>query len=426
MPNKKLPDFPSVTTLQNNDIFLIESAATTSTVSYGTLSSSIINNTPRVNSVAIGTIAYIAATTPPAGYLECNGSAVSVSVYTDLTNAIYCGDGNNATASFGYRCTDSASPSTSRSTTGNFIVLPDLRGEFIRGWDNGRGIDAGRVFGSWQKGTLMGYDLEEDAVFNVSSKSKTINGPATQPIIGVDDYNISDYPEVKITGATSTGERELKGGSSGAGSGGYSGTTRPRNVALLPCIYAFNANLTQTAIDVVSLLNFFNSEINKINARGTLTSGTAITLTGTSNVDFNNIPSWVKKITIMVSEMSTNGAYSSRLQVGTSAGFITTGYRGSKAGIIDNSTTASYTTDGFAFNDNDAVDAMPHNGSGTLTKMSDTIWCYSGVYGLNAHQTRVGLCGGAITITGTLDRIRFTTSSSSGTFDGGTVNIMWE
>ena len=43
MPNKKLPDFPSVTTLQNNDIFLIESAATTSTVSYGTLSSSIIN-----------------------------------------------------------------------------------------------------------------------------------------------------------------------------------------------------------------------------------------------------------------------------------------------------------------------------------------------------------------------------------------------
>ena len=39
-----------------------------------------------------------------------------------------------------------------RTTT---FALPDLRGLFIRGWDNGRGIDVGRTFGSYQEDALQ-------------------------------------------------------------------------------------------------------------------------------------------------------------------------------------------------------------------------------------------------------------------------------
>ncbi|WP_443190156.1 phage tail-collar fiber domain-containing protein [Pseudomonas indica] len=77
-----------------------------------------------------GQIAAFAMATPPAGWLKCNGAAVSRTTYAKLFARIGtvfgAGDG---------------------STTFN---LPDARGEFLRGWDDGRGVDAGRVLGSAQ------------------------------------------------------------------------------------------------------------------------------------------------------------------------------------------------------------------------------------------------------------------------------------
>ena len=77
-----------------------------------------------------GSVSAFAALTPPSGYLVCDGSQVSRTTYADLYAVIGTtygpGDG---------------------STTFN---LPDLRGEFIRGFDANRGADAGRVFGSFQ------------------------------------------------------------------------------------------------------------------------------------------------------------------------------------------------------------------------------------------------------------------------------------
>lgn len=111
------------------------------------------------------------------------------------------------------------------STTFN---LPDLRGEFVRGWDDGRGIDAGRVFGSLQKGTIIGYDQGYDAVYNVSTGLYESDG---QREIGVDEYNLSDYQNVRIAGILTQSKYDLPGSS-----GGYSGVARPRNIALTPWI----------------------------------------------------------------------------------------------------------------------------------------------------------------------------------------------
>ncbi|AXS31977.1 Tail fiber protein [Klebsiella pneumoniae] len=65
--------------------------------------------------------------TPPTGWLKCNGAAFSSEMYPRLARAY---------------------PTNK---------LPDLRGEFIRGWDDGRGIDAGRTLLSGQDGTSFSH-----------------------------------------------------------------------------------------------------------------------------------------------------------------------------------------------------------------------------------------------------------------------------
>lgn len=143
----------------------------------------------------VGFVAYYCKSTPPNGWLVCDGSAVSRTTYSDLYSVIGTtfgkGDG---------------------STTFN---LPDLRGEFIRGWSNNRaGIDMGRTFGSAQKGTSVA--LEDGK-------------------IGCEIFN-----------SDSDGNNSA-GGSSSMKYAMWSGTStidlhliRPRNVALLPCIFAGN------------------------------------------------------------------------------------------------------------------------------------------------------------------------------------------
>lgn len=81
--------------------------------------------------VSIGSIETFAgvAAKIPEGYLLCNGQEVSRATYKDLFDVI---------------------GTTYGSTSGTTFKVPDLRGEFIRGFDAGRGVDNGRTFGSWQ------------------------------------------------------------------------------------------------------------------------------------------------------------------------------------------------------------------------------------------------------------------------------------
>ena len=83
--------------------------------------------------------------TPPTGWLKCNGAAFSSEMYPRLAKAY---------------------PTNK---------LPDLRGEFIRGWDDGRGIDAGREILSFQEGTIVsGFDDNDTG--DISSLSSTQYG----------------------------------------------------------------------------------------------------------------------------------------------------------------------------------------------------------------------------------------------------------
>lgn len=147
--------------------------------------------------------------TAPQGYLKANGAAVLISAYPNLIN-IYCGDALNATADWGYRCTNPASPSTSRSISGDYIVLPDMRGEFIRGWDDGRGVDTGRTL--WSKQAHM-FESHYHQITGYAPRDSFSQGGAEVVLSNVGNINTSS-----------------------ALSGNYGTETRPRNLALLVCI----------------------------------------------------------------------------------------------------------------------------------------------------------------------------------------------
>lgn len=155
--------------------------------------------------VPAGIIANFAVNSTPTGWLPCNGSAILISSYSTLSTAIYCGDANNATATFGYKVTDSGG--LTRSTSGTFIVLPDLRGYFVRGFDNGRGIDTGRTFGS----------VQQDSVIDHTHNYNRANVVST----------------VAISGSTGFMGSNTAVASAGVNSPNNGGTeTRPKNISL--------------------------------------------------------------------------------------------------------------------------------------------------------------------------------------------------
>jgi microcystin-dependent protein len=135
--------------------------------------------------VPTGSVFAMATTTVPSGYLECDGSAVSRTTYADLFAAISTtfGTGNG-------------------SSTFN---LPNLQGEFIRGWDNGRGVDDSRTFGSAQADEIKSHTHTYDRT--------------TAPSSGQDQAGSGSGDAVRQT-STNTGS-----------TGGTE--TRPRNIALM-------------------------------------------------------------------------------------------------------------------------------------------------------------------------------------------------
>ena len=146
-----------------------------------------INELHANTGVPAGTVIYYAAATPPAGYLKCDGSAVSRTAYSALFAVI----GTTYGAGDG-------------STT---FQLPDLRAEFLRGYDDGRGIDTDRVFGSSQEGTQL--------------------------YLG--SFNATWYGTDGEENADNASSSKISGTSSSTGSSS-SIRVRPRNVAMLACI----------------------------------------------------------------------------------------------------------------------------------------------------------------------------------------------
>lgn len=164
-----------------------------------------------------GQIGLFARNTAPTGWLKANGAAISRTAYASLFAVIGTtfGEGDG-------------------STTFN---LPDLRGEFVRGWDDGRGVDAGRGFGSVQTAAMLNHTHSGTTSADGShTHGLTIAVGASGSGNGLmaATPTSTEYPSARAS-ADSSGNHThtLTTGNPSTGGGSE---TRPRNVALLYCI----------------------------------------------------------------------------------------------------------------------------------------------------------------------------------------------
>ena len=148
-----------------------------------------------------------------------------------------------------------------------------------------------------------------------------------------------------------------------------------------------------------------------------LTLDTAKSATGTS-VDFTGIPSWVKRITVMLSGVSTSGTSAVQIQIGA-GNFTTSGYAGSSS---FSSTVTNYSA-GFIAHHNIAAVTVAYS-TVEIVKVDGNTWLETHSTSSASNVTAVG--NGGLTLSGTLDRIRITTVNGTDTFDAGTINIMYE
>jgi len=166
-------------------------------------------NTAASNGTPIGSVSAFAGSNAPAGWTICDGRALSRTDYADLFALIGTtfGAGNGTTT----------------------FNIPDLRGEFIRGWDAGRGADPGRVLGSRQKATIVGgYD---DNGTNADA-GVLENKPYWD--YGADRVTLDMFPGTAVIYASGN-SRQTYALTEGNLNNWYA-ATRPRNVALVFCI----------------------------------------------------------------------------------------------------------------------------------------------------------------------------------------------
>ena len=146
----------------------------------------------------IGTIIAYYGSVAPYGYLPCSGQTVSNATFPSLVTFL----GGTTSA-----------------------ALPDLRGEFLRGWDNGRGVDTGRVIKAWQADMFASHN--HGITGSVASATGGVSGNPVNPT-GVNTWLTN-----------STGGTE----------------TRPRNVAVLYCMKAYDTPSSTYSLNVTNLVN---------------------------------------------------------------------------------------------------------------------------------------------------------------------------
>lgn len=189
----------------------------------------------QASALPVGTMVGFPLNKIPPGFLEIDGSVKSIAVYPDL--AAFLGTAFNK----------------GDEGTGNFR-LPESRGEFLRGWDHGRGVDAGRLIGSFQA-DLIKQHVHDMSAIATTTVNVGISGGANYSAATGDNGASGVATRINTTGGTET---------------------RPRNLAVMWCLKAWNAPINQGVIDIAALEQRVNSNefgrllnIQKITANGT-------------------------------------------------------------------------------------------------------------------------------------------------------------
>lgn len=154
--------------------------------------------------------------------------------------------------------------------------------------------------------------------------------------------------------------------------------------------------------------------------------GTQVASTSGTSVTFSSIPSGVRRITIMLSGVSTSGTSNVMVQIGDSGGLEATGYLGAATTIAGATpATANFTT-GFGVQATTAAGTISH-GSIVLDLMNAAAftWSAHSIVG-HSNATNISIGAGVKSLSAELDHVVITTVGGADTFDAGSINISYE
>lgn len=159
--------------------------------------------------------------------------------------------------------------------------------------------------------------------------------------------------------------------------------------------------------------------------KGGLISSSVVSLAGTST-DINLSVTNAKRITICLNQMSTNGTSIPDIRLGTSSGFIASGYQDNGASIIGGTGAgATGHSQGFLLGNGGVSASSSITGTMVLVNMGNNTWLVQSAQFYQA-DSQVTFSAGGITLSGPLTRIRVTTINGTDTFDAGTISIIVE
>jgi hypothetical protein len=150
--------------------------------------------------------------------------------------------------------------------------------------------------------------------------------------------------------------------------------------------------------------------------------GTAAAATSGTSVDITGIPNWVKRITVMLDSVSTNGTSAMMVQIGDAGGVEATGY----LSAVSRAASTATATIGFLITDACvAADTQVGFVTLTLVNYATNTWAISGSVAISASSC--ASCGGLKSLSAPLDRVRLTMFNGTDAFDGsGSFNILYE
>jgi hypothetical protein len=154
------------------------------------------------------------------------------------------------------------------------------------------------------------------------------------------------------------------------------------------------------------------------------TSGTAVASTSGTAIDFTGIPSWVKRVTVMFSGISLSSTGHFIVQIGS--GSITSSGYSSTFSFLATDTNANSTISTIGFGIWGAFAGGSTHGNMQIMLLDSSSFLYASSHSAGEFAgpaSKFG--GGSVTLSGTLDRVRIIANGPD-TFDGGSINIMYE
>jgi hypothetical protein len=151
----------------------------------------------------------------------------------------------------------------------------------------------------------------------------------------------------------------------------------------------------------------------------------AVATTSGTSIDFTGIPAGAKRVTLMLSGVSTTGTSQILVQIGTSGGVAVSGYQTVALGFSTTALAAATGGSGFLIEDAGAA-TYARYGNLVITNVTGTTWNAAGTFVRLYSSGYSSQTTGNIALAGTLDRVRLTTLGGTDTFDAGSANIFYE